>query len=383
MVSSKVPPNINSVPYSAPLSFPEPSKEWRDAQSWKNMRKETLYVPDVDLTGKWIIISGSNSGIGREAALAFARMGANLVLACREIVPDHEPHPSAVVEECRALAVEHGHEKSRIEAWGIDLANLASVEAFAEKWLETGRALDILCNNAGIGSSGSGEKVVKTRDGFEIFHQVNFLAHVLLTLKLLPALAKAEMPRVVCTVSSQLYHGEFDIGNFNGELNRPGKDGVQFYNNNKLWFQTWLTELQRRLLQHKEYRHITINGVHPGFVNSEIWNLEFDSWTGPLKVALYRTMAHFFAIDSQQGSLCILHGAISVIAGPDPDIQGVGIEGGKGGGRYFSRTREEEPMPHTRDPDCMNRVWRKVNEELGLAKKGLLDVVGVDRVEDS
>lgn len=137
------------------------------------------------------------------------------------------------------------------------------------------------------------------------------------------------------------------------------------------------------MLQHKEYRHITINGVHPGFVNSEIWNLRFDSWTTPLKVAFYKTVAHFFAIDSQQGSLCILHGATSADAGPDPKVQGVGEEGGKGGGRYFSRTREEEPIPHTRDPDCMNRVWRKVNDELRLAEKGLLDVLGVDYVEDS
>lgn len=200
----------------------------------KNMRKETLHVADVNLTGKNIIISGSNSGIGREAALAFARMGANVTLACREYVPEHEPHPSAVVEECRLLASKHGHPDSEIEAWNLDLAHLASVEAFAERWLKTGRALDILCNNAGIGSSTGGETVVKTRDGFEIYHQVNFLSHVLLTRRLLPSLAKAECPRITCTVSSQHYFGEFDLGNCNGQLNRPGKDGVQFYNNNKV-----------------------------------------------------------------------------------------------------------------------------------------------------
>ncbi|KAE9987859.1 hypothetical protein EG328_001285 [Venturia inaequalis] len=315
MPFSKPDQDINSIPYNAPLSFPEPSPQWKQSQSMKNMRKETLHVADVNLTGKNIIISGSNSGIGREAALAFARMGANVTLACREYVPEHEPHPSAVVEDCRLLASKHGHPDSEIEAWNLDLAHLASVEAFAERWLKTGRVLDILCNNAGIGSSTGGETVVKTRDGFEIYHQ--------------------------------------------------------------LWFQTWLTELQRRMLQHKEYRHITINGVHPGFVNSEIWNLKFDSWTTPFKVAFYKTVAHFFAINSQQGSLCILHGATSVTAGPDPKIQGVGVEGGKGGGRYFSRTREEEPMPHTGDPDCMNRVWRKANEELGLS-----NVLGVDHVKD-
>lgn len=234
LLSKRVPPNINSIPYTAPLSFPEPSPQWRKTQSIKNMRKENFHIPDANLSGRNIIISGSNSGIGREAALAFARMGANVTLACREYVPEHEPHPSAVIEQCRSMASKHGQHKSSIEAWTLDLADLSSIEAFAERWLATGRAIDILCNNAGIGSSTGGEKVVNTKDGFEIYHQVNFLGHVFLTMLLLPALAKAECPRITCTVSSQHYHGEFDLGNFNGELNRPGKDGVQFYNNNKV-----------------------------------------------------------------------------------------------------------------------------------------------------
>jgi hypothetical protein len=129
------PPNINSIPYDALLSFPEPTAQWKRTQAAKNMRKEFLTVPPINLSGKWIIITGSNSGIGREAALSFARQGANIILACRENVPAHEPHPSAVVEECRLRAQENGYTKSEIEAWPIDFTNLKSVEAFAEKWL--------------------------------------------------------------------------------------------------------------------------------------------------------------------------------------------------------------------------------------------------------
>lgn len=57
----------------------------------------------------------------------------NLVLACREFVHEHEPYASAVLEECRSLASKHGHERSQIETWCIDLAKLISVEAFAER----------------------------------------------------------------------------------------------------------------------------------------------------------------------------------------------------------------------------------------------------------
>jgi NAD(P)-dependent dehydrogenase (short-subunit alcohol dehydrogenase family) len=165
--------DINKIPYDAPLSIEEPSPWWvkmMARRGSKSSRLTSASVPDVDLTGKWIIISGGNHGIGREAALTFARWGANLILACRD-PPSKETHPTVVVDECKVEAKKAGH-VSEIEWWEIDMANLATVEAFAKRWLETDRPLDILCNNAGIGSSPGGEKIFKTTDGFEIIHQV-------------------------------------------------------------------------------------------------------------------------------------------------------------------------------------------------------------------
>lgn len=167
---------IDKIPYDAPLSFPEPSKAWTDAMGGRsNNRTETLTesdVPRVNLTGKWIIISGGNNGIGREAALTFAEWGANLVLACRE-PRSHEYHPLTTVEDCKARANSNGH-KSTIEWWQYDAADLASVEALARRWLATDRPLDVLCNNAGVGSSPGGDsKVFLTKDGFEFVHQVS------------------------------------------------------------------------------------------------------------------------------------------------------------------------------------------------------------------
>lgn len=157
--------------------------------------------------------------------------------------------------------------------------------------------------------------------------------------------------------------------NFNGALGRTGPSGVQFYMNNKLWFQTWLTELQDRLIHNPSLRHITINGIHPGYVNTGVWNLNHKSWTEPI----LKAMANCMAISPQQGSLAILHAATSEDGGPDVELQGVGNGKGKGGGRYYNRIWEDTPMPHTRDPDCRSRVWRKVTEELDLDAKGLLN----------
>ncbi|KZP13718.1 NAD(P)-binding protein [Athelia psychrophila] len=361
--------DLLTIPYDAPLSIPEPSYFfWITPRTWASRNWTYLTVPPADLTGKWIILSGANNGIGREAVLQFAEWGANIILACRD-PPAKEVHPRVVVQECLAK----GKEGQVIEWWELDMAELGTVDAFADRWLATGRALDILCNNAGLGSSPGGEDIMKTKDGFEIMHQVNFLSHVLLTHRLLPSLSRARAPRIVCTTSSFHYYGRFPLTNFNGEANQPGPSGVQLYMNNKLWFQIWLTELQSRLSLHPDagMRRIVVNGVHPGYVNTGVWNFnKQESGVKGLVEKVLKVMAQLIGIDAQQGSLAILHAAVSEDAG--------GAGEGKGGGRYFNRIWEAEAMPHCHDPDCRMRVWRKVCEELGLEQKGLLKGLGED-----
>lgn len=366
--------SIQNIPYDAPLSFPEPSWLWTRYMCHQGTNSKKITEKDVpfkNLSGKWVVITGSNSGIGEQAALFFAQCGANIVLACR--ISPHEKHPSEVADQCKALAKAAGYPKSTIEWWEIDMSKLKTVEAFAQRWLKTGRPLDILCNNAGMGSNPGGiAKHLLTEDGFEFVHQVNFTSHVLLTLRLLPSLAQAKEPRVVCTTSCMTYLGKYNLENFNGK----GSMGVQLYNNNKLYFQCWLTELHNRLLQSDKYKHITINGVHPGYVNSGIWRFEVGQGIlgliGSLVRCFFQFLAMLVAINTKQGSYCITHAATSLEAGPDPAKQGVGEIGGKGGGRYFNRIWETENMPHTRDADARLRVWRKVDDELKLTDKGLL-----------
>lgn len=141
--------DINTIDLYAPLSIPEPPRKWVLSQNTKGTNRNREVLPAEDLTGKWIIISGSNNGIGREAALQFAAWGANLILACRNPTPAWETQPETVVQECLEKAKEAG-KSVEVEFWELDCARLESVEDFAIRWLKTGRALDILCNNAGI-----------------------------------------------------------------------------------------------------------------------------------------------------------------------------------------------------------------------------------------
>lgn len=165
--------------------------------------------------------------MGREAALQFAKWGANIILGCRE-PPPHEPHPDVVVEELKSAALDAGHEDTVFEWWECDMSSLKSVEGFGKRWLERGQALDILVNNAGLG--GVLSKTRHTVDGFDLIHQVNFLSHVLLTKILLPSLARASSPRITCTTSCIQYFGTFNLSNANS--------GKSAYKNNKLYFQT-------------------------------------------------------------------------------------------------------------------------------------------------
>lgn len=151
-------------------SISHPSLLWCLWKTLRGTRGGKLRIPDADLHNKWVIITGGNSGIGREAALQFSKWGANVVLGCRQ-PPPHEPHPNDVVRECKNVAEAAGHNDTVHEWWECNMADLASVEAFGKRWLAEGHPLDILANNAGIG--GFIGKPILTTDGFEIVHQVS------------------------------------------------------------------------------------------------------------------------------------------------------------------------------------------------------------------
>ncbi|KAJ6170946.1 hypothetical protein N7470_000013 [Penicillium chermesinum] len=341
--------------FLAGLTF---SKVFQAAKGLNNTVLDDPHAPKPDLQGKWVIISGSNNGVGLEAAKLFAKWGANLILACRD-PPEGlgELHPTAAVTECKALAEAQGH-ISTIQWWEIDMADFKTVEAFCERWLKSDRALDILCNNAG---SPSTAKTRMTKDGYQLVHQVNFLSHVLLTLRLLPSLGRSADPQIVCTTSCVHHFGIFDLDHFNGGQEMRGND----YHNNKLYFQIWLTELQLRCLKHPEYSHIRINGVHPGFVASGIWHTH-EMKSNDISMRALAFFLRYFAITPQQGSLAITNAATSPDCGQTTS-----------GGKYLNRIWEAPPHSYCQDSDARSKLWIKLDQVLHLRDKGLLEVLAL------
>lgn len=177
------------------------------------------------------------------------------------------------------------------------------------------------------------------------------------------------------------YFGDFDLE----EPNSARKA----YPEAKIFLQTFLTELQARMIEHEEYRHITAQGVHPGYVITGIWTptKPADAGTGVASVKKttrrigwiewgLNLLLYKVGINAQQGSLAITYAATQPECGPDPVFQGVGAKNGRGGGRYWNRTWEEEPMPQTKAKASRDLLWKYVVEELALEPKGLLTNLG-------
>lgn len=146
-------------------------------------------VQGLDLSGKNIIVTGGYSGIGIEEVRALASAGARVTVPARRLDAAQE-----------ALA----EVKGDIEIASMDLADLSSVRKFAEDYVATGRQLDMLINNAGIMAC----PLTRVGPGWESQFGINHLGHMALSLGVLPALQKAEAPRVVALSSTAHIRGD-------------------------------------------------------------------------------------------------------------------------------------------------------------------------------
>jgi len=195
----------------------------------------------VDLSGTNVIVTGGHNGVGLETTRALVKAGASVTVGARNI------------ERARSkLGDVHGVEVGR-----LDLVDPASVDAFVVRWLESGRELHILINNAGV--TASAELVVDDR-GYEEQFATNHLGHFQLTLGLLPALRAAGGARVVTVSSGAQRFGEicWDDPHFAGR----GYDANVAYAQSKLANVLFAVELDRRA----SGDGVRAYAVHPGVV---------------------------------------------------------------------------------------------------------------------
>ena len=202
------------------------------------------------LDGKTVIITGANTGIGKETAVDLARRGARVILACRSAEKGEE----AVVE----VRARSGNDKVVFRR--LDLASLESVRQFASSILEEEPTIDILINNAGVMAC----PYSKTEDGFEMQFGVNHLAHFLLTNLLLDRLKEAPTARIV-TVSSTAHRRTKGI-NFDDLNSEKSYSPFLAYGQSKLANILFTRSLAKRLAG----TSVIANCLHPGVIRTEL-----------------------------------------------------------------------------------------------------------------
>lgn len=272
------------------------------------------------MKGKVCIVTGANTGIGKATALGLARMGATVILACRD-----QQKGRAALEELKAASG-----SSSLHLMQLDLASLSSVRAFAQEFEQKFPRLDVLLENAGV----STRVRQLSADGYELDFAVNHLGHFLLTQLLLPRL-EASAPSRIVVVSSALHrNAKLDLDDLQGERSWSM---MGTYGKSKLANMLFVREQARRL----EGRGVTINALHPGVIATELAR----DFPAPL-----RLMARLFFKSPEAGAKTSLHVATA------PELERVS-------GKYFEDSKEARPGSDALDDAAAARLWA-ISEQL-------------------
>jgi len=292
------------------------------------------------LTGKRILITGANSGIGYHAALKLARKGAHVLLACR----DRQRGEAAMT---RLDAESPG---ASTELVVLDLASLSSIHSVAESELAKGLPLDILINNAGVMAP---PKRLETADGFELQFGTNVLGHFALTALLMPALEQAakastDRPRVVTLAS---------IAHKRGQINFDDLQSVRNYGPMRAYQQSKLADLMFSLELNRRLRaansRIMSVAAHPGVANTNLFQVgEYSAFEKTARNLVGHLIGIVLNTDSE-GALPTLYAATA------PEAQDSGYYGPEG----FQEMRGEEVIAakistQALDTTAAARLWQ-------------------------
>jgi len=285
-----------------------------------------------DLTGKTVMVTGANSGIGFAATRQMAAAGADVVMACR----------NASKAEDAARRIRESGVRGRVKTQSVDLGDLASVRAFASRFLDSGRSIDVLLNNAGVMALDR----TLTPDGLEAQIGINHFGHFALTGLLLPALVRDGGGRVVNVSSMGHRPGRVDLDDLMYERRRYSRWGAYFQS--KLANLLYTRELDRRL-RRADYGVIGLCS-HPGTARTELGK----SGTSTTNFVM-RNFTGVLIRSSEQGAEALVRACV------DPNAQG----GEFFGPRWLThgKPRLETPSRRARNDADAARLWA-ISEEL-------------------
>ena len=280
------------------------------------------------ISGKICIVTGSNSGIGKETAFALAEMGASVVM----VVRNQEKGEKALAEIIKKTG------NKSISLMLCDMSSMASIRDFAREFKKKYSRLDVLVNNAG----GEFSKREVTPEGFERTLAVDYLAPFLLTNELLDLLKVSAPSRIINVSSGLAKNGKV---NFDDLQSVKDYKGMQVYSNAKLMLMMFTYELSRRLVE----TGVTANVLMPGFVAT---NLGKNS--GSLRSSIMFKMVRPMQINAKKGA------ETSVYLASSDEIKDVT-------GKCFAKKKESATCPASYDESLQKRLWNETAALLDLA----------------
>jgi len=252
-----------------------------------------------DQRGRIAVVTGANSGIGLEAARMLGLAGAHVVLACRSPERGEDALRDILGRVPRAS----------LEVRALDLADLASVRAFAEAFAETHEQLDLLINNAGVMAIPRRE----TADGFEMQLGTNHLGHFALTGRLLPRLLATPGSRVVNVASQAHRMGRMDFSDLQGKVHYGAWPA---YGQSKLANLLFTSELDRRLAAHAGPDRTIACACHPGYAATNLQHVGPQMTGSALTGFVMKLGNTLIAQSSEMGALPTVYAATA------PDVRG-------------------------------------------------------------
>ncbi|MFT4946621.1 MAG: NAD(P)-dependent dehydrogenase (short-subunit alcohol dehydrogenase family) [Natronomonas sp.] len=307
----------------------------------------TSAIPDQ--SGKVVVITGANSGLGYEATKALAEKGAHVVMACRSIDRGESARDS-IREQFPAAS---------LSVRGLDLASLDSIHSFAEEFTSEHDSLDVLCNNAGVMALPREE----TEDGFEMQFGVNHLGHFALTGQLLDVLETTSGRSRVVTHSSGVHErGQVDFGDLQSEDSYNKWDA---YAQSKLANLLFAYELDRRL--DSAGANVLSTACHPGYAATNLQRSGPEQSGSRLRLAMMRVANAVLAQSAEAGALPMLYAATH------GGVTGREYVGPGGLANMRGAPEVQESSERSYDEETAERLW-EVSEELTGVEFGLPEI---------
>lgn len=303
------------------------------------------WTPDqlADQSDRTSIVTGANSGLGLIVARELARAGAHVIMTSR----DANRGANAM------NAIKKLYPAASVELASLDLANLASVRAFAESFLANHAKLDLLINNGGVMAAPH----ALTADGFELQFGTNHLGHFALTGLLMPAFKQSVGTRVVTVSSNNHKLGKMRLDDLQGDqqFSRWGA-----YAQSKLANLLFAFELDRKL-KAAGLPMISL-AAHPGYSAT---NLQLSG--PPIQERIVLGLANrFLAQSAEMGALPILYAATY------PNLPGASYVGPDGPGEMRGYPTLVQPTNRAKDIEVAKLLWQ-ISEELTGVRYELLD----------